>query len=216
MNDRMPVVILLLLFILLFSGIYYASKCIPPVIPELVGENETPPEPEPVPPVFRLHILAHSDRQEDQKAKLMVRDRVLTELFTAFREIYTCEEAVEYTRRHFNQLENKITADLLEKKLNYGVKLNILQEEFPVAYYGEIKLPAGQYWSLNITMGEGKGRNWWCVLYPPLCFMELNDGDTLTVMAEDENKTIIGQRPNLWQNFKEDLRQELKKIIISQ
>jgi len=214
MKDRMSIVILIVVMVLLFSGIYYASRYLPPVVPEPV-DNEYLPE-EPAPPVFRLHIMAHSDRQEDQAVKLKVRDLVLTELFTRFTEIKTYEEAVEYAREHLGELENKITASLWETGLNYGVKIKVLQEEFPIAYYGEIKLPAGQYRSLNITLGEGKGGNWWCVLYPPLCFMDLNDGDSLTVMAEDKENKIVGKRSNLWLNIKKNWRQELKKIIISQ
>lgn len=214
MKDRKSAFSAVLIGLFLVLVAYYGTYCLPQDTPEPVAERLLP---EATPLVFRLHILAHSDREEDQDAKLAVRDLVLTDLFTLNTQLISCEDAIEYARQRLDHLQNKIAASLARRGLDYGVKIAILQEEFPVTYYGEIRLPAGRYQSMKITLGEGKGRNWWCVLYPPLCFSDLNDGDTLTVMAEDKSGTIAGKRrPGLWPGLKENWRQELKKVLISQ
>lgn len=205
-------IVLIAFFLCLVA--YYGTYCAPLAAPEPVAER-LPAEVTSY--VFRLHILAHSDREEDQAAKLAARDIVLTEFFTRFNALITCDQAIEYVGQRSARLHDKISAALTRRGLAYGVQVKIVEEQFPVTYYSEICLPAGQYRSLHITLGEGKGRNWWCVLYPPLCFGDLNDGEAVMVMAEEERGAAAGRRPRAsWAYLRENWREELKKIIIAQ
>ncbi len=137
--------------------------------------------------LVRLHVVANSDSAADQAEKLQMRDRVLEVLSPALRGCGTREEAVDIILDH--QAELEALGD---------VSVSIGTEYYPTREYNSFSLPAGEYVSLKVVMGEGEGKNWWCVVFPPLCteavasedsadaFLSLDDGQAALITQEDE------------------------------
>lgn len=119
--------------------------------------------------VLRLHILANSDSDDDQQLKLCVRDRILEETGDLFLSAVTYEEAVAITDSLLPEIIS-IAEDEIEKQgYSYDVKAQLGYAFFDTRHYDEYTLPAGNYLALNVTIGEGKGHNWWCVMFPSIC-----------------------------------------------
>lgn len=119
--------------------------------------------------VLRLHILANSDSDEDQALKLKVRDAILAEsgeLFRDCRDLQEATDAVEKNREKLLEIARRTIAD---EGYDYPVELKLSEEEYPIRTYGAVCFPSGRYLSLQILIGEAEGKNWWCVLFPPLC-----------------------------------------------
>lgn len=119
--------------------------------------------------VLRLHILANSDSDEDQALKLKVRDAILAEggeLFRDCRDLQEATDAVEKKREKLLEIARRTIAD---EGYDYPVELKLSEEEYPIRTYGAVCFPSGRYLSLQILIGEAEGKNWWCVLFPPLC-----------------------------------------------
>lgn len=119
--------------------------------------------------VLRLHILASSDEPEDQNVKLLVRDALLSEGAELFDGSVTADEAYSRLSPELPRLEKTAERVLAENGFSYGAKAMIVNEFFDTRQYGDVTLPAGKYTALKIVLGQGKGHNWWCVMFPPLC-----------------------------------------------
>jgi len=134
------------------------------------------------PGVFRLHVIANSDSAEDQAAKLAVRDAILS----YERDMWSVSSAAETKARLMEDgagLCAAIDKALAEYGMDYGAELHIGRYDFPDREYAGTVYPAGEYEALRVILGEGAGKNWWCVMFPPLCILETPDGE-----IEKENK----------------------------
>lgn len=120
--------------------------------------------------VLRLHILADSDEEQAQQTKLIVRDAVLTASDGLLAEAGRADSAEELVRQHLTVFEQAANASLEEQGAPYRASVSLEDHYFPTRSYGGISLPAGTYRSLVIRLGRGEGRNWWCVMFPPLCY----------------------------------------------
>ena len=126
--------------------------------------------------VFRLHVIANSDTDEDQNLKYKVRDSLLNYMNTLCDEINSKEEAVSIIENNKNNFK-KIALEVIHSEgFDYSVNINIGNFEFPTKNYGDISLPAGMYDALRIEIGTASGQNWWCVMFPPLCFVDVTSG----------------------------------------
>lgn len=129
--------------------------------------------------VFRLHIIANSDSKIDQELKLKVRDRVLS----CTREIYSKAEdlntAEKLTSEKLQNIADIAQQEIYRNGFNYGVKAEICNMYFDTRYYEDVTMPSGRYDALRIIIGEGKGKNWWCVMYPSLCIGTSTDYNSL-------------------------------------
>ena len=135
---------------------------------------------------FRLHILANSDSEEDQALKLKVRDNIIEYMETLTYDGLSKEEVVTLTQNHLDDFK-KIAEETIKKEgFDYKVSLKIDNFYFPTKVYGNISLPAGYYDGLKIEIGEAKGQNWWCSLFPPLCFVDISSG----VIDEETEKNL--------------------------
>ena len=135
----------------------------------IIGLLPVPGEAEIYDSVLRLHILANSDSDEDQALKLKVRDAILAEggeLFRDCRDLQEATDAVEKNREKLLEIARRTIAD---EGYDYPVELKLSEEEYPIRTYGAVCFPSGRYLSLQILIGEAEGKNWWCVLFPPLC-----------------------------------------------
>lgn len=117
--------------------------------------------------VVRLHVIANSDSEKDQTVKLAVRDAVLSEISKM--SVDSTDGASEYIEDKKAEITSLCNKVLEESGSSDTVHLEFGKENYPVRYYDSFALPAGQYTSLRVVIGEGEGKNWWCVLYPPLC-----------------------------------------------
>ena len=115
----------------------------------------------------RLHVIANSDSEEDQKLKLRVRDAIVEQMSTY--NAKTKEEALEYINNDKDNLKKIAEECIKNEGFNNSVSIEIGEESYPTREYEDFALPAGKYTSLRVIIGEGEGQNWWCVLYPPLC-----------------------------------------------
>lgn len=122
--------------------------------------------------LIRLHILAHSDLPGDQELKLQVRDAIIAETSDVFAQIATREEAWQQLNIHQDTIRQVAEETIHRAGKDYPVEIRLGKHDFPEKTYGQLLVPAGQYQAMQVIIGEGKGKNWWCVLFPPLCFME--------------------------------------------
>lgn len=135
---------------------------------------------------FRLHILANSDSDEDQALKLKVRDNIISYMNTLSYSGLTKDKAINLTNSHLVAFQEIAEKTIASEGYNYSVKLEVGNFYFPTKEYGNISLPAGYYDALKIEIGEAKGKNWWCSLFPPLCFVDISAG----VIDEESEKYL--------------------------
>ena len=123
--------------------------------------------------LIRLHVVANSNLPEDQHLKERVRDAILAEFGPQFKAIEQRAQAQQILVSSFRRIEEIALAEIRRAggKEGYGVRAEYGCYDFPEKTYSFATLPAGRYWALRVTLGEGVGNNWWCVLYPPLCFV---------------------------------------------
>lgn len=126
--------------------------------------------------IFRLHILANSDSEEDQNLKLKVRDAILDYMNTLTADMSDKQAVIALSKEHTADFQKIAEQVIHENGYNYSVNIEIGNFYFPTKYYGNISLPAGNYDALKIDIGEAKGQNWWCSLFPPLCFVSISSG----------------------------------------
>ncbi len=126
-------------------------------------------EPQPA-DYLRMHIRADSNDENAQAVKYEVRDKVVEYLTPIVANCQSKGEALQEIERALPQIERVASGVLEGKGLSYGASAKLTKERFPTRAYGEYILPAGEYSALVLTLGSGKGDNWWCVVYPPLCF----------------------------------------------
>lgn len=122
--------------------------------------------------VVRFHVLANSDLESDQELKLVVRDRVLQKYGDLLTECESKTETLEALERAKQEICETAAEVVAEQGYDYPVRVAIVREEFPFKKYDELIFPAGVYDALRIEIGEAKGQNWWCVLYPQMCFVD--------------------------------------------
>lgn len=126
--------------------------------------------------VFRLHILANSDSKEDQDLKYMVRDAVIDYMDSLTSESTTKQQAIAIAQEHQNEFKEIAEQVIKANGYSYSASIEIGNFDFPTKTYGDISLPAGKYDALRIKIGEAQGQNWWCVMFPPLCFVDVSSG----------------------------------------
>lgn len=124
--------------------------------------------------LIRIHVLASSNSDTDQQLKLKVKDDVIRYLQPALKQSDSLAESRRIILSSLPQIEQTALQTLQQNGCKDTVTLQYGYFDFPVKYYGSFSLPAGNYEALRILIGEGKGRNWWCVLFPPLCFTDSN------------------------------------------
>lgn len=172
--------------------------------------------------VFRLHVIANSDSDEDQNLKLKVRDELLIYMNEISKDCKSKQEAIQIAKEHEKEFKN-IAENIVKKNgFNYDVKISIENAEFPTKYYGDISLPAGTYDSLKVKIGEAKGKNWWCVMFPPLCFVDVSSGivpesskKEIKENLNDEEYDLISKTDDYEINFKFKLVEFFQNFKIS-
>ncbi len=163
------ITILLILYILVYS-IAYANSTISNLSDKL----------------FRLHVIANSNSETDQNLKYKVRDSLISYMNDICKNASTKQEAICIANTHIKEF-TKIAQNTIKKNgFNYKVKVTIGNYPFPTKTYGDISLPAGYYDALKVEIGDAKGKNWWCVMFPSLCFVDMSNG----IVPEESKKDL--------------------------
>lgn len=141
--------------------------------------------------VLRFHVLANSDSREDQDLKLKVRDRLLRE--NLYGDMVSREEAIEQT--DLAKIEEIARDEILKNGCDYSVKAHIVNMYFTTRRYDNVTLPAGNYDALRVEIGEAKGQNWWCVMFPPLCVPAAGEKAQLSDVLTQNQEDIVENPP---------------------
>ncbi|GKX28541.1 stage II sporulation protein R [Vallitalea longa] len=136
--------------------------------------------------LIRFHVIANSDSEQDQQLKLKVRDEILESMNTILKDSKDIEETRKLIYENMDDI--KTISEKVIEKYNYDYKIDVKlkMEQFPLKTYGDIILPPGEYEALIVEIGEAKGKNWWCVMFPPLCFVDVTHG----VVPEETKETL--------------------------
>lgn len=149
--------------------------------------------------LIRFHVLANSDSEEDQALKLKVRDKVINYLKPKLQNAKSISESEKIIKSEKNNLIDISTKTIKQNGYDYDVNINLGYSKFPTKQYSSVVLPAGEYKSLKIIIGKGQGKNWWCVMFPPLCFVDEQnnvidketDEKLREVLTKDEYEMIV-------------------------
>lgn len=148
--------------------------------------------------VLRLHVIANSDSVEDQNLKYIVRDNVLAYMNELCGNVSSKEEAIAIATSHLEDFKQIALNTIAVNGFDYDVNVEIGNFDFPTKTYGDISLPSGFYDALRIKIGEASGQNWWCVMFPPLCFVDVSSGvvpdsskDQMKSNLSDEEFSLI-------------------------
>jgi stage II sporulation protein R len=135
---------------------------------------------------IRLRILANSDTAEDQAMKRLVRDAVIAQMNKWVKQPDGIEEARRIVREELPALQTVVGRELVARGYDYPFQVELGNVPFPTKMYGNRVYPAGDYEALRITLGRGDGQNWWCVLFPPLCFVDAVSGEAVSIDASSD------------------------------
>lgn len=164
--------------------------------------------------VVRLHVVANSNGAEDQAVKLLVRDAVLEEAARWYQGAGSMEEASSQLCTHLQSIAGAARQVLREQGVDYSATAQMTEMYFPTRDYGDFRLPAGRYRTLRVTLGEGAGKNWWCVVFPSLCLPAATQEEALLTLPEGERQVVEGGQDvqvklkavELWESLREWLR----------
>ena len=164
--------------------------------------------------VVRLHVVATSHGAEDQAVKLLVRDAVLEEAARWYQGAGSMEEASSQLCTHLQSIAGAARQVLGEQGVGYSATAQMTEMYFPTRDYGDFRLPAGRYRTLRVTLGEGAGKNWWCVVFPSLCLPAATQEEALLTLPEGERQVVEGGQEvqvklkavELWESLREWLR----------
>lgn len=136
--------------------------------------------------VFRLHVIANSNSDEDQNLKYIVRDKVIEYMSSISQNASSKEEVIKIAKANLDKIQAIAAQTIRENGYTYSVNVEVGNFSFPSKRYGDITLPPGYYDALRIKIGKAEGQNWWCVMFPPLCFVDVTSG-----VVPDESKEIM-------------------------
>ena len=171
------------IFLIFLFAIYIFLSCFVYVITSFANIENS---------VFRLHIIANSNSAEDQNLKYKVRHSVISYMNNICKNSNSKEETISIVKNHINDFQQIANDTIIENGYNYSSEAQVGNFEFPTKFYGDISLPSGYYDALEIKLGNSSGQNWWCVLYPSLCFVDVSSG-TLPDSSKEELQNILSE-----------------------
>lgn len=168
--------------------------------------------------LLRLHILANSDSSEDQQLKLKVRDYILEEVGNMLSDADNKVEAEHIAKTNLDKIEEIAQEYVYSLGYTYEVKAEMKKNfYFDTREYEDFTLPAGRYDALRITIGEGAGKNWWCVMFPPMCFSVAEEENDLSQVLSDEQVDIVENKDKYEYKFKVvEIYNEIKNLFIAE
>lgn len=160
------------------------------------------------PRILRFHVLANSNCREDQDVKIRVKSLLLKLLSDA--PAASKEDLCAYITEHRDSLETCVDSRLAMEGFDYRSSITVTEDYFPTKAYGNLVLPCGLYDTVQVRLGEGRGRNWWCVLYPRLCFIDSTHAvipeesmeELRALLPEEDFEAVIAEAPRVHIRFK--------------
>ena len=149
--------------------------------------------------ILRLHVIANSDKENDQALKLKVRDEVLRMEAKLWKTAENKTQAMDIVKDHIDEIEDAAQEIVRENGYNYPVSATLTYCYFPTRENENFTLPAGNYDALRITIGEAKGKNWWCVLFPEICLGAATD---FSGVLSEESENIVSNPSDFKVKFK--------------
>ena len=163
--------------------------------------------------VLRLHIIANSNSKEDQALKLKIRDKLLESSSDIFEKADDVESAIDIADNYLPKFEKIANEVITDNGFSYTAKAKIGNSFFETREYEDFSLPAGNYKSLIITVGEGQGKNWWCVIFPEVCLPAATKGK-LSDVTEQKTELIAKNSEKYVMRFKAiEIYENIKKRI---
>lgn len=167
----------------LFSGFTsFANEC------NIIREN-----------VFRLHIMANSNEEQDQQLKLAVRDALLLQTQDIFTNSQDKTQAMMLADANIDKIKEIAIQEVKNQGYDYPVRVSIVKMFFTTRQYGEVLVPSGMYDALRVEIGSGQGNNWWCVMFPPMCLPSVSSKDEVSDLESDIVE--LGTQPKLVPSF---------------
>ena len=196
MKERIIKIRLIILIISFISVIGAMTVCINAEVNKIHKASEDYKE-----KLIRFHVIANSDNNEDQELKLKVRDNIISYLKPKLENSDSISESEEIIKSEYENLYKISRETVKENGYDYDISVGIEYSNFPTKQYSNVVLPAGEYKALKVIIGEGKGKNWWCVMFPPLCFVdeengiidEETDSKLQSVLDEEEYELITSE-----------------------
>ena len=141
--------------------------------------------------IIRFHVLANSDTKDDQELKLKVKDEIIKFIQPKLSESKSIEESREILLKNDEEIKKIADKIIKDNGYSYEVKTELQKENFPVKQYGDIVLPQGEYEAYRVLIGDYKGQNWWCVMFPPLCFVDVTKGQIENEKTKEELESVL-------------------------
>ncbi len=141
--------------------------------------------------LIRFHVIANSDEETDQQLKIKVKDNIINYIFPKLKDSKSIDESREILRNNNKQILKIAEKTIKENGYNYTVNSTLERENFPEKNYGNITLPQGEYEAYRVIIGSGQGKNWWCVMFPPLCFVDVTKGQVSDKETEETMKRVL-------------------------
>jgi len=167
---RFFILFLLLIIYIIISAFFYTNA-----VCSNIADN-----------VFRLHVIANSDSPEDQNLKYIVRDSIINYINSMCPNAKNKDEVISFANSNIEKLTEIANKTILDNGFNYTATVKLGNFAFPTKEYGDISLPPGLYDALKVEIGNADGQNWWCVMFPPLCFVDVTSG-----IVPEESKIVM-------------------------
>ena len=180
---------------LLLSGCSYNSTCLPSKIYDYNEVKDL---------LIRFHVLANSDSKEDQDLKIKVKNAIINSLYSDLSKSKSIDETRNILISKEAEIKELSETIIKDEGYNYSVKIELKRENFPEKQYGSIILPQGNYEAFRVIIGNGNGHNWWCVMFPPLCFIDVTKGK----VEDDESRQKLDDE--ILKDHKENKEDEIK------
>ncbi|MGN0514566.1 MAG: stage II sporulation protein R [Lachnospiraceae bacterium] len=142
--------------------------------------------------VIRFHVRANSDSPEDQELKMAVKEAVVGYMEEILKGAQSAEQSAEIINKHMEEILLVASERMHELGYSYDLRGYLVKEYFPLRVYADVALPPGEYTAFRIDIGEARGKNWWCMLYPALCFVDITHG-VVPDESKEELKSVIGE-----------------------
>lgn len=160
--------------------------------------------------IIRFHVRANSDTTLDQELKLKVRDAIGVYMQPIISDVSNIEEGRQIIKESLKDIEQQASQVIASEGCDYQVNASLTITDFPEKTYGNYTFPAGKYEALEVVIGKGKGHNWWCVMYPNLCFVN----STYEIVEEEAEKTLEQTlTPEEYKSLMEDKNYEIKFVL---
>lgn len=141
--------------------------------------------------IIRFHVLANSNSKEDQQLKIKVKDKIIEYIFPKLENSNSLEESREILANNEEEIIKIANECIRESGYDYSVEIEFKRENFPEKVYGNITLPQGEYEAFRILIGQASGENWWCVMFPPICFVDVTKGQISYDETEESMKEVL-------------------------